>query len=168
MIWPFLFAPLFVIFAWESIYEMVDGFLDHCFAIFFMVIFTAMAFSVGFCFALLFGLAVPKHWTGPETTQLVNLRNGDGISGNFFIGTGSIQTTQYYFFKEAGQGYQPSKIEVADNVTIFEEERQDGELKVYTYQFVNPSLRWIAAEWQSRKYEFVIPKGSLMKNFILQ
>jgi len=100
---------------------------------------------------------------------LVSLRNSDGISGNFFLGTGSIGTTQYYFFhKEAGRGYRPGKVEVADNVVVFEEKRQNGELRAYTYQFVNPSLRWVAKDRKSQKYEFVIPEGSLKKNFVLQ
>ena len=169
MIWPFLFALLFVIFAWRSIYDMASGFLEYCFSTLFLVVFTAMAFGVGLGFASLIGLAVPKHWTGPDTAKLVSLRDGDGISGHFFLGTGSIGTTQYYFFyKEAGQGYQPGKVTVTGNVMVFEEKRQGGELKAYTYQFVNPSLGWVAIDWQSQKYEFVIPEGSLKKNFVLQ
>ena len=169
MIWPFLFALLFVIFAWRSIYDMASDFLEYCFETFTLVILTTVAFGVGLGFASLIGLAMPKHWTGPETAKLVSLRNGDGISGHFFLGTGSIGTTQYYFFyKEAEQGYQPGKVAVADNVMVFEEKRQSGDLKAYTYQFVNPSLRWIAMDWQSQKYEFVIPEGSLKKNFVLQ
>ena len=169
MIWPFLFALLFVIFAWRSIYDKASDFLDYCFSTFFLVVFTAMAFGVGLGFASLIGLAVPKHWTGPDTAKLVSLRDGDGISGHFFLGTGSIGTTQYYFFyKEAGQGYQPGKVTVTGNVMVFEEKRQGGELKAYTYQFVNSSFGWIAMDWQSQKYEFVIPEGSLKKNFVLQ
>ena len=164
-----LFALLFVIFAWRSIYNSVSDFLDYCCLTFSFVVFTAIAFGVGLGFASLIGLAVPKHWTGPETTKLVSLRDSDGISGHFFLGTGSIGTTQYYFFyKEAGQGYQPGKVTVTGNVMVFEEKRQGGELKAYTYQFVNPSLGWIAMDWQSQKYEFVIPDGSLKKNFVLR
>ncbi|MEK7568368.1 MAG: hypothetical protein AAB498_01935 [Patescibacteria group bacterium] len=169
MIWPFLFAVLFVIFAWRSVYDVASDFLEYYFSTFFLVIFTALAFGVGLGFASLVGLAVPKHWTGPETAKLVSLRDGDGISGHFFLGTGSIGATQYYFFyKEAGQGYQPGKVAVADNVIVFEEKRQGGELKAYTYQFVNPSFGWIAIDWQGQKYEFVIPEGSLKKNFVLR
>ena len=169
MIWPFLFVVLFVIFAWRSIYDKADDFLEHCFSTFFLVILTAVVFGVGVGFASLIGLAVPKHWTGPETAQLVSLRDSDGISGHFFLGTGSIGTTQYYFFyEEVGQGYQPGKVAVTEKVMVFEEKQQNGELKVYTRRFVNPWLRWVALHWQGQKYEFVIPAGSLKKNFILQ
>lgn len=169
MIWAFLFALLFVIFAWKSIYDMVSDFLEYCFLTLFFVFCTAIAFGVGIGFALLIGLAVPKHWTEPETAKLVSLRDGESNSGHFFLGTGSIGTTQYYFFyEEDGSGYRPRKVAVADNVIVFEEKRQGGELKAYTYQFVNPSFGWVAVDWPSRKYEFVIPEGSLKKNFVLQ
>ncbi len=105
MIWPFLSALLFVIFAWSSMYNIAFNFLMYCFSTILFVIFTAVAFGVGLGFASLIGLAVPKHWTGPERAKLVSLRDGDGISGAFFLGTGSIGTTQYYFFyKDAERG----------------------------------------------------------------
>ena len=167
MIWLFIFPLLYGIFAWRSICEIVNEFLE--FSPIPLVVITAVVFGVGIGFASLIGLAMPKHWTGPETTKLVSLRDGDGINGHFFLETGGIGTTQYYFFyKKAGQGYQLGKVAVADNVMVFKEKRQGGELKVYTYQFVNPSFRWIAMDWQSQKYEFVIPEGSLKKNFVLQ
>ena len=169
MIWPFLFALLFVIFAWRSIYDMASDFEGYCLSTVLLVAFAAVAFGVGLGFASVIGLAVPKHWTEPETIKLVSLRDGDGISGHFFLGTGSIGTTQYYFFyKEAGRGYQPGKVAVANNVIIFEEKRQGGDLKVYTDQFVSQCFEWVAMNWQSQKYEFVVPEGSLQKNFVLQ
>jgi hypothetical protein len=51
---------------------------------------------------------------------------------------------------------------------VFEGKRQDGELKVYTYEFVNPSFKWIAINWLRQKYAFVIPEGSIKMNFELQ
>jgi hypothetical protein len=168
MIWPFLFVLIFVVFALRTIYERANDLLDYFMDTLFLVLLSVLVFIFGIGFSSLMGLAVSKHWTGPETAQLVSLRNDD--SGNFFLEIGSIGTTQYYFFyKEAGQGYQPGKVEVANNVMVFEEKRQGGDLKAYTYQFVNPSLGWIAMDWQGqKKYEFVIPEGSLKKNFVLQ
>ena len=169
MIWPFLFVLLFVIFTWRSIYQIADDFLGYFISTWLLVVLSIVMFGLGIGLSSLAGLAIPKHWTGPETVQLVSLRDNEGISGHFFLGTGSIGTTQYYFFyKEVEHGYQPGKVAVTDNVMVFEGKRQNSELKVYTYQFVNPSLGWIAMNWQSQKYEFMIPEGSLKKNFVLQ
>lgn len=170
MIWAFLFAVLFVVFTQEDFYRMSWGFLERCCDTFFLVVFTAIAFGVGIGFASFIGLVVPKQWTGPETTKLVSLRNNDGISGHFFLGSGSIETKQYYFFyKEAERGgYRPGKIEVADNVIVYEEKQQNGQLKVYTYQFSKPAYYWFAFKIPSYRYEFVIPEGSLKQNFVLR
>ena len=171
MIWPILFAILFIIFAWRSIYDfgLDHDFLDRFMDTLLLLLLAALVFGFGVGFSFLAGIAVPKQWTGPETTQLVSLRDSDGVSGQFFLGTGSIDATQYYFFyKEAGQGYQPGKVEVSNNVTVFEEKGQNGQLKTYTYKFSNPLFRWIALELPNQKYEFIIPEGSLKKNFVLQ
>ncbi len=168
MIWPFLFALLIVILIWKKFGCSLEEneFLDY----FWLVVFAVIAFIVGILFASIIGAAVPKHWIEPKTTKLVSLRDSNSISGHFFLGTGSIETTQYYFFyKEAGQGgYQQGKVAVADNVIVFEEKRQNGELKTYTYEFVNPFFRFVAIYYPSQKYEFFIPEGSLKKNFVLQ
>ncbi len=168
MVWPFIFALIFIIFSWRDFYNLADSFLDRCAATFFLVVFAALVFALGILFASIISLVVPSQWTGPESTKLVSLRNSDCVSGHFFLGTGSIDATQYYFFyKEAGEGYKPGKIKVADNVTVFEDKREDGQLKTYTHRFINPSFGWIAADWPWYKYEFVIPEGSLKKNFTL-
>ena len=169
MIWPFLFVLFFIVFTYGSMYQMAHSFLDYFMGTLFLGVLSALVSGFGIGFSSLVGLVVSKHWTGPETAQLVSLRDSEGISGHFFLGTGSIGTTQYYFFyKEMGQGYQPGKVAIADNVMIFEEKRQNGKLKAYTYEFVNPSFRWVAMDWRSKRYEFVIPEGSLKKNFVLQ
>lgn len=169
MIWPFLFALLFVIFAWRDTYKMSCGFMDYFTDTFLLALFTAVVFCVGIGFALFIGLAMPKQWSGPETTKLVNLRDNDSINDRFFLGFGSINATQYYFFyEEIGSGYKPGKVAAADNVTVFEEKQEGGELKTYSYQFVSPSFRWIALKRQHQKYEFFVPEGSIKKDFVLQ
>lgn len=168
MIWPFLFVLLFVIFAWKSIYRESCDFLDYFFDTLFLGLMSILVFALGIGFSLLIGLAGSKQWIGPETAKLVSLRGNDGISGSFFLGIGSIGTTQYYFFyKEAEGGYQPGKVKIVNNVMVFEEKRQDAQVKIYTYRFTKPWLKWFAECWPSRKYEFVVPEGSIKKDFVL-
>ena len=170
MVWPFVFVLIFIIFSWRNFYDnLVNDFLEYCMTTLTLAFFAALAFALGILLALAIGLVVPSQWAGPETTNLVSLRNSDGISGHFFLGTGSIGNTQYYFFyKEAGQGYKPGKVEVANNVIVFEDKREDGQLKTYTRQFINPLFKWIAIDRLKHRYEFIIPEGSLKKNFSLQ
>lgn len=168
MIWPFLFALLVTIFfVWRRfVCKKKDK--DEESVLFTIMLLISILF--GILVPVIVGFVAPKHWVEPKTTKLVSLRDGGGISGHFFLGVGSIQDTQYYFFyKEVGQGYQPGKVVIDDNVMVFEEKRQDGELRVYSDQFVNPLSRWIAIDirLQKYKYEFIIPEGSLKKSFVL-
>ena len=117
---------------------------------------------------------IPKQWVEVETIELISLRDSENISGRHFLGTGSIGTKQYYFFyKKAGKGYQPGKIEVDDNIIIFEENRTNGEIKKYKEKFIDsPRYRsWRLISFmtmpRNEKYEFFIPEGSLKKDFTL-
>jgi hypothetical protein len=168
MLWGVLAALLFVINAWHDVLESSKGFLDYFFGGFILAVFGAVAFVFGLLFASIIGLFVKKQWRKTAEAELVNLRSSDGVSGNFFLGTGSIGTQQYYFFyQKVGDGCRPGKVEVNDNVTVYEEKRHNGQLKVYTLGFSNDAWRWFAFCWPSERYEFRIPEGSLKKNFVL-
>lgn len=170
MIWPWFFAVLFFILAFKSVWEDCNDFLLFLLAAIVHIVVTCAGFGVGVILALTIGLGFTKEWTGPETRTLVSLRDGSGANGNFFLGTGTINTTQYYFFyTEAGNGYQPGKVTVGNNVTIFEMPGlHTGEIQTYTLRFVNPSREWFGLNLRSKKYEITIPEGSLKKNFVLE
>ena len=121
---------------------------------------SGIAFIVGACF--------PKHWKLAGTDTLVSLRNQAGVSGSFYLGTGTVDSHDYYYYYvgSAEEGYQPRRIKVDENVTIFEEERTDGELKTFSREFKSDiySLFGLTA---GTRYEFRIPKGSLKQHFLL-
>lgn len=167
MIWPIIFVLLFIIFTWRSIYDTACEFIEYFMYTLLFILFSIFVFGMGIGVSLLVGIAIPKQWREVETVQLISLRDSEGLSGSFFLGSGKIGTTPYYFFyKKVGNGYQLGKVAVDDNVIVFEEKREDGQLKVYTRKFTNPSLRWIALTWPSHKHEFVIPEGSIKRNFL--
>lgn len=170
MIWPIGFAIAFVILTYQEFYRYAHSFLDYFMGSMLLGIIALMAFGIGFGLAFLVGLVVPKRWLDPNKTKLISLRSGDGVSGQFFLGTGHIDSVQYYFFYEdAGNGgYRPGKIPADDNVVVFEDSRTDGELKTYQYRFSNSLLNWIAFDTGDTRYEFFIPNGSLKKGFVLQ
>lgn len=169
MLWAISSVILFVVFAWKDIYKYSDEFLEYAFFTFFLTFFAAIAFAVGLAIASLIGCAIRKKWHDSETAELVSLRDGNGMSGHFFLGTGSIGAQQYYFFyKKIGEGYQPGKVEVANNVMVYEQERQSGQMKTYIRDFSNPAWNLLAICWTTERYEFIIQSGSLKKNFVLQ
>jgi len=93
------------------------------------------------------------------------------VTGSFFLGSGSLDGkpcyTYYYIDKDsAGTFYVPRTIPV-DNVTIYEEDRSDGELEVTVEVFLDPTLNLISAPYPSYYYAFHIPRGSIVQQFSL-
>lgn len=123
----------------------------------------------GVFLAFLIGISAPSEWVMVETAKLASSRDTDGVSGQFFLGSGSIGTTQYYFFyKEVELGYRPGKVAAeGDNILIIEKERRDGELAVYKYRPIG-LWKWITLRQDPIKFEFSIPTGTLKRGFVLR
>ncbi|MCR4276479.1 MAG: hypothetical protein NUV90_03785 [Candidatus Parcubacteria bacterium] len=169
MIWPIGFAIAFVILTYLEFYRYAHSFLEYFMGSLILGMMTVLVFGIGLGLAFLIGLFLPKKWSDPTKTKMVSLRSGDGVSGQFFLGTGHINSVQYYFFyEEAGNGgYRPGKISADDDVVVFETDRQDGELKTYQLGFSNSLLNVIAVDIGNTRHEFFIPNGSLKKGFVL-
>lgn len=177
MIWLFVFVALTAVLMWKY-RQPLNKFLmftdkgfakgDRLIKIILFIISFAPALVFGHLFSNLSGIFIPQCWVEKKTENLITMRGGSGIHGQFFLGCGSIGTEPYYFFyKKIEGGYQLGRIKVTDDV-IVEEKRQDGELKTYVSRFVNPSFRWIARENPIRKYKFIIPENSIKRGFALQ
>jgi hypothetical protein len=120
--------------------------------------------------ALKIGTFFPKTYVLTETTELVALHDNSASQGNFFLGCGTMDSEFcYVFYQKEGNAVKFRKIsaENYDAPIIFEEDRSDAVLQKYNERFVNEAnVRW-GIFIGSIKYEFHIPKGSILKNFQL-
>lgn len=106
-----------------------------------------------------------SHWT------LYAMHGSSSVSGTFLFGSGSVngqQSYTYYYIDKDSTGtfYVPCTIS-GDNVSIYEEDRSDGELEVTVEVFVNPELYLISESSSTLYYAFHIPKGSIVQQFSL-
>ena len=169
MIWMIFFATMGLIGTSRWMGEECDGFVSWFFGILTIVFFTCVMFAVGVIPALIIGNIPDKYWEETDKIELLSLRNVNGVSGHFFLGSGSIQSEQYYFFhKKSGDSYQPGTVRADNNVFVHESERQDGAAKVYERKFINQRHTWYALCWPSEKYEFFIPNGALKRSYKLE
>ena len=152
---------------------LFQGYLNHAedyfgFSVISLFI-AAIAAMFGHMLASIIGNFLPKQWKLCNTLKLVAMRDASHTSGSFFLGCGSISSGQYYsFYKESGAGFVPGKIKVADNVTIFEEEKDGGgTLKCFELAFSNLVFKFFGLTESQLRYEFYIPKGSLRQEFVL-
>ncbi|OGF62178.1 hypothetical protein A2662_04615 [Candidatus Giovannonibacteria bacterium RIFCSPHIGHO2_01_FULL_45_33] len=158
---------LVIVFSWADWFRYASDFLDYFFLSLSGLSLVGVVATIGAGLAFLVGCILPKKWQNSGTAKLIAMRDINGIKGSFVLGTGSIESKQYYFFyKEQGGGFVPGKVEVSDNVVIYEEGREDGALKSFSREFSNP-IFWFFGVVSSERYEFFIPKGSIRTGFVL-
>lgn len=166
MFWPLMSAALVLFFCW------VDLVSEHFFGVttLFVPLFMLGGSIVGLAIAAVIGNILPvKRNPNPVITKLASLKGEKGTSGPFFLGSGNINTKLYYFFyKKIGRGYQSEKTEANDKVMIFEEKREDGELRTYSRIFKKGWFGLFAFCYDDEpEHDFIIPEGSLKRGFTL-
>lgn len=172
MIIAIIFGAITFIMGFFEFYEDIEGFFSFLGCLFLHIFVTALMFLVGCGIAALIGLYMPKHWEETEI-KLASLKDATGTEGEFLLGTGSIQTEQYYmWFEDTGHGYRPEKVKVGNNILIVEDNtlQNTGTLTVHTRKMNNKSLsRWLVFDvsFWSDQYRFKIPAGSIKKDFKL-
>lgn len=106
-----------------------------------------------------------------EVTPLYALKDNSNISGTFFLGSGSVNKTDYYYYivREEGKGYCVKK-KAIDNYTYLdylnsEDCEYDEPCLAYYYdEWDNKILRffaWSPVNWHT----FYVPEGSIIENY---
>jgi len=128
---------------------------------------------IGFFLSMFFSAIPPTKYELSKEIELVSLRHGENsVRGSFFLGCGSVESNpSYIYYVSVGPDiYQMKTIKVTDSVFVYEEDRTDGVLKVYAKKFANKSYNWLSDESLlegEERYEFHIPKGSILRDFSL-
>ncbi len=104
-------------------------------------------------------------------TPLAAMRNGTGLSGQFVLGSGSIETTSVYRFlqQEPDGAVTPADVKADRQVRIYEDSNlnETGYLsRIYSVSVSSPAWNWFSLG-ASRfvRYEFHVPKGAVVHQF---
>lgn len=104
--------------------------------------------------------------------KLVAIRDKDGITGQFFLGTGFVRGDQYYFYYRTNSdgSVTPGKVYAGSGVRVYEEDRTDAELVSYEWQLAS-KWAWLVAmpiiidaDWS---YDFHVPKGTVRTGYTM-
>lgn len=111
------------------------------------------------------GMFIPKDYVVCKEIELVAMQDNEYLQGSFFLGSGYIESELYYvFYQKEGSGIKFNKIP-RERVVIYEEERNDGVMKIYIARF---KPKWCNAIALSRaKCRIFIPKGTIIQKFNL-
>ncbi len=133
--------------------------------------FTLVVAGVCCGIAGLCGLAFRSHAVEVGRSSLVAIRDKDGASGEFFLGTGLIKSDQYYFYyeRQSDGGFRPGKIFAGDGVRVYEEDRVDAELVRFEWQVDSVLVFLIAFPVNSGgySYDFHVPKGTIRTGYAM-
>ena len=106
-----------------------------------------------------------------EVAPLYALKDKSNISGTFFLGTGSVDETDYYYYivKEEDKGYRVNKLSMGSSVYL-------DYLNSDSCEYDDPCLVYYYDEWDSKAlrffawsppnwHTFYVPKGSIIENY---
>lgn len=100
-----------------------------------------------------------------RNTNITSIKNSDEVGGNFTLGCGSIEQTEYYYYYyKSVEGYVRGKKPV--NSTFIVEDGSDKphvEVKMNHYKSKSGLFNYIDEE--NETYKIVVPKGTVVNKF---
>jgi len=160
-----VFVVSFFLFIWieRRDYPML---VTSIFGALFLAFITVLVFTIPL---LILGKFTPSHYEKVSSVRLVSIRDRNGMSGAFFLGTGRIESEEYcFFYKEKSNGsFSPDKIILDDSVSIFEEERKDAVIDCFQEKFNTKALHWFLFKLPIKRYEIHVPNGTIKRGFEL-
>lgn len=111
-----------------------------------------------------------KDVTGAEyehKVYLYSLKNVDNTEGSFVLGSGSIETVEYYYYFYQGQyGYVRGSVPVRSTSIVETNDRQP-ELVEINRTFTDPTgtFVWQPMNSDPRKYIMYVPENTILRKF---
>lgn len=127
----------------------------------------------GLLVALVVGSRLPQGYVEIERVKLSTLQDLPGLEGRFFLGSGSIGSTEMYGFYrfDPATGYVWKDRAPADRTSLISlEDRRDAEMTVHRWGFLNPRDEWfgMAKEKDVPLYRvFHVPAGTIRQGYNL-
>jgi hypothetical protein len=185
MIW-ILSIPFIIFFTFKDLIESKfsqcyhcdgKGFLGWCFLIFVGCFISFLISWVPIGIAAFIGSFPERTGIKDKEYPLISLRERDGTSGQFyFLGSGSINDVQYYFWyrRNSGGDISGGKTIRESDVRIYETDGSEAKMITFKTEYKNRDVwRWLwifgidlrdRADWCP---DFYIPKGSIKEGYQL-
>lgn len=102
------------------------------------------------------------------TCNIISIRNNDVTSGNFMLGCGRINQSEYYFYfyKTLNGGYARGKKDV-NRTEIVENDGHVPQIKILTTTYESKTGWFKFREQQEEKYIIIVPKNTIVNKFQL-
>jgi hypothetical protein len=133
--------------------------------------FSIVPLGVGAGIAAIIGLAFKTKPIVVSRKTLITIRDKDGVSGRFFLGSGMVEGDQYYFYyaKNDDGSVSPGRVRADGRVRVYEEDREDAQLVNWEWELVAPWAYLVAFPVTGDKWscDFHVPKGTVRTGFTM-
>jgi hypothetical protein len=112
------------------------------------------------------------RWLDSDSTQyysrrvnIQSIKNNDEVGGNFMLGCGNIEQTEYYYYYyKSVEGYVRGKKPV-DKTFIVEDGSDKPHIEVYMTHYESKSGLFKYIDEEDEKYKIIVPKGTVVNRF---
>lgn len=111
------------------------------------------------------GVEVKRDW---QTQPIYSLRNTDGIEGRFTLGSGYVQTHEYYYMfgKQPDGGMYRMKLYANDCVLYQRNDTPHLDWQLITYRYPKWAHLWPNYIWtRDSKYNVIVPMNTIVEKF---
>ncbi len=107
------------------------------------------------------------RWVETQTVPIYSLSSSNGISGSFFLGSGSVDGAVYIRYVTKTKWGQQMKTVSGDSSTLFiKQDTTPTAARLVIYQKCDSTLtNWVGFVWTKTMYVFHIPKNSIKYKF---
>ncbi|MCY9057878.1 hypothetical protein MOE81_08050 [Bacillus inaquosorum] len=90
------------------------------------------------------------------------------VSGNFVLGSGIIDDTQYFYFVSEKEGFKSVHKVKAEASRVKEGDYKTPYVKKYGYEYTNKLVRFMFGDsppFKDSSYDFFLPKNTVTKEY---
>ena len=129
---------------------------------------------VSFCISL-FGIMIAECSSQvpldepPVETELIALKDGNEVSGSFFLGTGAIDGNLYYhYLEETSKGIQSKKLAADNSVYLhYTAEYTPPTLKTVKTRPANDFVYFLGSWRTNEEYHFYVPHSAVTNEVMI-
>jgi hypothetical protein len=105
----------------------------------------------------------------PVEVELLALKDGNGVSGTFFLGTGTIDGNVYYhYLEETPRGIQSKKLAAGDNVYLhYTTGNTPPTLKTIKTRPENDFVYFLGSWETDEEYHFYVPHSAVTNEIMI-
>lgn len=143
--------------AYQAPYGGIGDYFASC------VLFCLYGLIIYLTISLILTVVCPTQYKMTDQQDIVALDGTNSTQGNFFLGTGSVDSEMKYYYLVEKDGGRKIESTSHDRLTIYNSD--NPRIEEYYKVYKNDFLRKNFVVWDNPKYKIYIPEGTIKHDF---